>query len=242
MHFLLDQPPTRKRAVRFAGNAGEGGSGRTRDIYEGALARCVIDTNGNMISTTEEKLDRATTFSIGKGGQLVCDFNEVSSDGLNFERDFAFALLTRSLEDQFKMPRSPLPQSKPHDLRLAKSTKLTDFRGKVIDLGGRPIGGARIAERFVFSEMTAVTTERNGEFVLRMPVPTNLVSVTVEAAGFAVGTFQLSVDDDNQVAGQPRGFMFGRCNGQNHRTDEYSAQESRWWGALSGMASQLLDS
>ncbi len=131
-------------------NAGELGSGRTNDAYENAfLMSFVIDKTGTMVSATREVEERATTFSIGKDGALVYDFGENSSDGKKFDREFEFGLIGSALEKLFGIPRSPLPKPKPtdfDDFRFRESKKIADFRGTVIDLDGKPIIGAKIAE------------------------------------------------------------------------------------------------
>ncbi len=199
--FLLDRRPTIKRPRLFAGNAGELGSGRTNDAYDNAFRMTfVIDKTGTMVSATREIDERASTFSIGKDGQLVYNFGENPSDGKKFDRDFQFGLIGLALENLFEMPRSPLPKPKPtdfDDFRFSKTKEIADFQGTVIDLDGKPITGATITE-YLDDDREAVTSGPNGEFVLHSKRPTLLVSVSVKAPGFAPRRFKLYVQGDDE--------------------------------------------
>ena len=200
VQFLLD----RKRAematsayaprageVEYAPQAREVESGRTSGAYElaGSGATLVIDKTGTLAAA-----HLGTRFSIGKDGQLVRDSREKPSDDYDYEFDleFGFALLDRSLEDQLGLPRSPLPTPKSRSLP-------GQLKGKVVDLDGKPIAGANITAGSDATGKNPTKTGPNGEFVVSVKEPSVLVNLNVEASGFATRRFEVWVEHEDRT-------------------------------------------
>jgi RNA polymerase sigma-70 factor (ECF subfamily) len=210
VYFLLDRPPPQTGPDPHARPGAEEGSGRTNRTYQtfGRGITFVINREGAVGSATEETLDRASTFSIGKTGELVYDFGEISPDNLKFERGFEFSLVARALEDVLGLPRSPLPKSKPDRfLQALSAKKLSEFKGKLIDLEGRPIAGAKLATYLEGKGNAIFTTDPAGEFVFRISQPATVFSFAVEALGFASRHFKFAVTADGDEDVPSHGFI-----------------------------------
>jgi hypothetical protein len=210
VHFLLDRPPAQTGSEPYAREAAEDGSGQTSRAYQtyGIEFTFVIDPAGKVASVTEGMLDRASTFSIGKTGELVYDFGEIPSDNLKFDRDFELSLVGRSLEDVLGLRRSPLPKPKPDRFLAALSTKaVSEFKGTLVDLEGRPIAGAKLATYLEGKGNPIFTTDSAGEFVFRTPQPTTVFGFAVEAPGFASRKFRFAVRVDGDEDVPSHGFI-----------------------------------
>ncbi len=191
VQFLLDRKRAELAAGAYAPGLGELESGRTSGAYElaGSGATLVIDKSGTLAAA-----HLGTRFSIGKDGQLVRDSREKPSDDYDYEFDleFGFALLDRSLEDQFGLPRSPLPKSKQRSLP-------GQLKGKLVDLDGKPIAGANITTDSDATGKNPIKTGPTGEFIFSVKDPSELVNLNVEASGFVTRRFMLWVQDEDRT-------------------------------------------
>ncbi len=194
VQFLLDRNLANPATRRYVAQWGEIRSGRTSDAYEtaGSGATLVIDKSGTLVAVSDfEKI-----FSFGKDGQLVRDFGEekrVHDDHYDddFQSEFGLALLVRSLEEQFGLPRSPLPKPK---LRPPTPEQL---KGNVVDRDGKPIAGARIFDSFWNKPIKSGPT---GEFVFSVEERRQtVIHVNVEASGFATRCFILRIQDEDRI-------------------------------------------
>ena len=127
------------------------GSGETLVIDKsGKFVRCEMNS-GQIISRSE------------KNGELVRDFGETEvhddQDDYDFDSEFGMAQLGRSLEDRFGLPRSRTPEAE-----MAEPPRPGQLKGKVVDLDGQPIAGAKIFELPAQTHRHTATTD-SGEFV-----------------------------------------------------------------------------
>ena len=191
IRFLLDRAPTGKPRDRYSPRAGEDRSGRTADIYESwdNLEIVVIDKNGKLTFAVAHEWVGTTTLAIGENGELVGNFAETEiGDDDQRDRTNEMALLERVVEDGLGLPRS-----QPSDLKPAVAEPPKDpsvLKGKVVDLDGRPIAGAKVSglpTRGTSDD--AVTTDLAGDFTCNVQQNTSGYQLTVEAAGFASRSF-----------------------------------------------------
>ena len=218
VYFLLDRPPGPAGSGPYRRRAGDDGSGQTISEYEanGVGTTFVIDKAGNLASVTEEIDDRASTFSIGKNGELVYDFGEISMDNLKFDRDFEFSLVGRALEDALGLPRSPLPKPKTEPPPLEESNEIAVVQGLVVDLNGKPIQGARVSDRFDIKGESAVTTTQSGDFTFRAAEPDQIFDLVVRAPGFASRRLPLAIRNDDKRPAPDDGFVSVDNTGRIH--------------------------
>ena len=117
--LLLDRPPIGNGTGPAERRAGESGSGRTWDRYEvGAPTSFVIDKQGRLALALVENFnfEGVRTFSIGKDGEMVQEFEDGSDREPESEKSvnmFATNALIASLEDQLGLPRTPRPKLSP---------------------------------------------------------------------------------------------------------------------------------
>ncbi len=143
IRFLLDRPPMIKPVIRA--RMVEFGSGRTAEIYENS-------SNGTMFLITRDgRLALATGFSSQKESCLFAvdkDRHFVFTDDFSpregqFQTEWQVGSLAVALEDQFGLPKSPLPKPKHTDIAPDENDERTLFTGKVVDLDGKPVAGAK---------------------------------------------------------------------------------------------------
>ena len=114
LRFLLDLARLADGPGLVPRGAGYSGRGKTADAYD-VLQRCltlVIDRKGGLVLATGVFENGSTTYSPGKDGQLVRDFGITPRAETPFDiidPFFGLALIELTLEDQFGLPRSPLP-------------------------------------------------------------------------------------------------------------------------------------
>ena len=101
------------------------------------------------------------------------------------------------VEDQFGLPRSPVQQPKGDVLAPDEATI---FKGKVVNLEGKPIAEAKVASIADHEWRNPVTTGPGGDFALSVEKRPYFVGIKVEAPGFASRCFDLEVREDSRTA------------------------------------------
>jgi hypothetical protein len=206
IRFLLDRPPIGAGRGPYALYAGEEGSGRTRDTYEidAEPGMYVIDKNGKLVYGLTGVLE----ISMGKEGQLVRDYieTEFTEDG-KVDRIRAIDHLEGALEDQFGLARTPhpaRPTSRPPMLARPILENLVPgpmvslaVKGKVVDLDGKPIVGAKVTEQFDFDWKNAVKTGPTGDFTYNFQGGSDF-GMKLNAPGFVSRVFNFSYSSDGK--------------------------------------------
>ena len=102
----------------------------------------MIDKNSRMAFAILQTESGAS--AIDKTGELVLDVVESEVDDEGHEKSAEMKLLEAAVEEQLGLPRSRPIRSEPKvaEPREARSV----LKGKVVDLDGRPIVGARVSD------------------------------------------------------------------------------------------------
>jgi RNA polymerase sigma factor (sigma-70 family) len=197
VRFLLDRAPVAKDDGRNTLFDVEFGSGRTREIYEtwGNEQIFVIDQHGKLVFATGFSRDDGHLFFLSKDGKLVFS-DEFSPSESNLETEWRVGTLAIALEDQFGLPRSPLPKPARANHPPDENKRRVVFKGKVVDHDGKPVVGAKVASLNDIKWKNAVRTGPSGEFALDTAISWHFVSIKVEAAGFATDAFGLDLRTD----------------------------------------------
>ncbi len=193
MRILLDRAPIDTVARHDGLAAGALGSGRTADTYQNWAdgAVFVIDKRGVLVFARAAGIGGSSEYSVGKDSRITND-----SD-LSLEAE---------LEDLFGLPRSRVDEAKPAaepptSLPRAENG-LTVFKGKVVDLDGKAVVGAKIAHGIRVRRKSLVESAANGEFILTSQEPTDSIHVFVEASGFVLREFVLLVGEEDKTYGE----------------------------------------
>ncbi len=191
IRILLDRAPIDTVAQHDGLAAGAVGSGRTADIYQNWVdgAEFVIDRSGVFVTASVLGLGGSSTYYADKDGRIKND------DDLS---------LQPALEDLFGLPRSPVDEPEldsepPSRTSPIPKNKVTRTKGKVVDLDGKAIALAKVWHKRDFKRESAVESDANGEFILSNREPKDSVHVLVEASGFALKDFKLSVGEENRT-------------------------------------------
>ena len=184
IRFLVDREPNIKPGVRA--RMVEFGSGRTAEIYENWSNETmfIITRDGKLAFATGYSCKEDCLFAVGKDRQFVFT-DEFSPREGTLETEWQVGSLAVALEDQFGLPNSSLPKPKHTDIAPDEKDELTVFTGKVVDLDGKPVVGAKVASDGDWEWKNAVETGPAGEFALCAEKPWHLVGINVKAAGFA---------------------------------------------------------
>ena len=138
IRFLLDRSPTDSSHGTHSPHVVKDKSGRTADAYESesSLDTVVIDKNGRLVFAVVSGVwEGTTTVAIGKNGDLVRDYFEDKLGKLE--------LLEAAVEDQLGLPRSRSSSLEPTVSEPTKTPSV--LKGRVVDLDGRPIAGAKVS-------------------------------------------------------------------------------------------------
>ncbi len=198
IRFLLDRAPIVKPSDRA--RMDQFGMGRTAEIYENSSngTIMIITKDGNLAFVTGASSSKDDCyFAVAKDRRFVFTDDFSPREG-QLQTEWQVGSLAVVLEDQFGLPKSALPKPKHTDIFPGKNTELIVYRGKVVDLDGKPVGGATVASNRRGGKK-AVETGPNGEFALEAEKPWFSAYVTVEAKGFASRRFGISVRDDSDT-------------------------------------------
>jgi RNA polymerase sigma factor (sigma-70 family) len=196
IRLLFDRASIARRPRRDSLDAVEDGSGRTADLYGNwdcspGTTTYVIDKNGKLVFASGWSYDGLiTTFAVDKGGEISrhdISLGQISDDNVYTEQ--MLGSLVVAIEDRLGLPRSPLPKLPP----VVETKEPTVFKGKVVDLDGKPISGAMVTTKRDFVWKEAVRTGPGGEFNITEPEPTSFIDLKVDAPGLAARCFSLCV-------------------------------------------------
>ncbi len=151
----------------------------------------MVDKNGRLAVVIVDSGIVTSTFAVGKNGEFVRD--RVETGALFDEpghKNFIDSLVA-ALEAALGWPKSrPAIAAAPLSPSVAK--------GKVIDLEGHPIAGAKVSGFSNGKRQHAVTTGPAGDFTYEFEKGEQTGNITVEASGFASRDFRLRVNADEQ--------------------------------------------
>ena len=181
------------------------------DDHECCFTTFVIDKHGNLIFAMWRDAIGPATLAVAKdgwplwnsAGRFETETELDVEDEFKFYAEWELCSLAGALEDQFGLPRSPLPKSKPVIRKPDEPREAKVFKGKVVDLDGGPVAGATIASEFDGQRKRTVQSGPNGEFVLSEEEPMGWIDLTVEAPGFASRSFHFTVSRERESALDP---------------------------------------
>ena len=200
IRFLLHRPSVDDGGGRTVPQWLEFGSGRTADIYENWTNQTtfVVDRNGKLVfASGHSRIGNANRCSPWQATGNSCGVTNSAYMKTISRRSRNLAALTGAVEDQFGLPRSPLPKPARADRPADEKRRRIVFRGKVVDHDGKPVVGAKVANLNDIKWNNAVRTGPSGEFALDMAISWQFVIIKVEAAGFATEDFGLDLRSDS---------------------------------------------
>jgi RNA polymerase sigma factor (sigma-70 family) len=103
--------------------------------------------------------------------------------------------VVREQQGQMRLPGSPLPARESPPSATVDAAGPAVLSGRVVDLGGNAVAGAKVTTWFDFRWKDAVTTGPAGDFVLGPTEKTRRSCIKVAASGFATRCFELSAGD-----------------------------------------------
>jgi hypothetical protein len=103
------------------------------------------------------------------------------------------------------------------------------LRGRVVDLDGKPIAAATVADRMETKGESVVSTGKAGEFAFRAEEPQHLFDLVLRAPGFASRRFKFEVIDDGEGVDPTSDFIsinqYGTISDRSHWARAFSYEE-----------------